>query len=109
MLCRIYNKKGVIEKKRRSEVENGHVTAPVMINFDKPEMMRGGSSCSDQQVVSPEFTCEAKTEPSRWSNALEVPFNYIDAIADNEIVSRLFGGNQMWSTLDPLVVRQRTF
>ncbi|CAG7893757.1 unnamed protein product [Brassica rapa] len=96
VLCRIYNKKGVIES-RGSEVENGHVTAPVMINFDKPEMV-GGSTCSDQQVVSPEFTCEAKTEPSRWSNALEVPFNYVDAIADNEIVSRLLGGNQMWST-----------
>lgn len=107
VLCRIYNKKGVIEK-RRSEVENGHVTAPVMMNFDKPEMI-GGSSCSDQQVVSPEFTCEAKTEPSRLSNALDFPFNYVDAIADNEIVSRLLSGNQMWSTLDPLVVRQRTF
>ncbi|CAF2140516.1 NAC transcription factor 32 [Brassica rapa] len=108
VLCRIYNKKGVIEK-RRSEVANGHVMAPVMLNFDKPELIGGGSSCSDQRVVSPEFRCEAKTEPSRWSNALEVPFNYVDAIADNEIVSRLLGGNQMWSTLDPLVVRQRTF
>ncbi|ESQ27375.1 hypothetical protein EUTSA_v10018998mg [Eutrema salsugineum] len=120
VLCRIYNKKGVIEK-RRSETESDvkpmtdtcHVAAPVKLNFDRPEII-AGSSCSDHHVVSPEFTCEAESEPSRWSdgrlsNALDVPFNYVDAIANNEIVSRLLGGNQMWSTFDPLVVQQRTF
>uniref|UniRef100_A0A1J3CFS1 NAC domain-containing protein 2 n=1 Tax=Noccaea caerulescens TaxID=107243 RepID=A0A1J3CFS1_NOCCA len=120
VLCRIYNKKGVIEKRRnvvedeiKPVIDTCTVTAPVTMNFDRPELI-GGSSCSEQ-VVSPEFTCEAESEPSRWSNVRlsngnDFPFNYVDAIADNEIVSRLLGGNQMWPTaLDPLVVRQRTF
>lgn len=118
VLCRIYNKKGVIEK-RQIEIENDvkpmndtrQVLAP-----ESAARLIGGSSCSDQ-MMSPEFTCEAESEPMRWSNGrltnntLNFPFNYVDAIADNEIVSRLLGGNQMWSTsLDPLVVvKQGTF
>ncbi|KAL1214576.1 NAC transcription factor 32 [Cardamine amara subsp. amara] len=113
VLCRIYNKKGVIEK-RRSEIEN---EVKPMTATCQPEsvarLIAGGSSCSDQ-VVSPELTCEGESE-KRWSNsnrlsnAIDFPFNYVDAIADNEIISRLLSGNQMWSTTDPLVVRQRTF
>ncbi|CAL9240998.1 unnamed protein product [Arabidopsis halleri] len=89
VLCRIYNKKGVIEKQRsENELRAVNDTCP-------PESVIAGS----EQVVSPEFTCSN----GRLSNALDFPFNYVDAIADNEIVSR------MWSKLDPLVVRQRTF
>lgn len=116
VLCRIYNKKGVIEKRRSSEIENEEVkpmtdTCPVMAPESAAARLIGGT---DHQVVSPEFTCEAENEPMRWSNgrlsnALDFQFNYVDAIADNEILTRLLGGNQMWSTLDPLVVRQRTF
>ncbi|AAF07779.1 NAC transcription factor 32 [Arabidopsis thaliana] len=101
VLCRIYNKKGVIEK-RRSDIEDG--LKPVTDTCPPESVARLISG--SEQAVSPEFTCSN----GRLSNALDFPFNYVDAIADNEIVSRLLGGNQMWSTtLDPLVVRQGTF
>ncbi|KFK42139.1 hypothetical protein AALP_AA2G216200 [Arabis alpina] len=111
VLCRIYNKKGVIENKVKPKNDTCQVTAR-----ESAARLIGGSSCSEQ-MVSPEFTYEAEREPMRWSNGrlsnnntIDFPFNYVDAIADNEIMSRLFGGNQMWSTtsLDPLMVKQRT-
>lgn len=100
VLCRIYNKKGVIEK-RRSDIENEFKP---MTDTCPPESVARLVTGSEQ-AVSPAFTCSN----GRLSNALDFPLNYVDAIADNELVSRLLGGNQMWSTLDPLVVRQRTF
>ncbi|XP_010428823.1 PREDICTED: NAC domain-containing protein 2-like [Camelina sativa] len=98
VLCRIYNKKGVIEKRQTGIVND--TCSPESV----ARLVAGSES---EQVVSPEFTYSN----GRSSNPLDFPFNYVDAIADNEIVSRLLGGgNQMWSTFDPLVVRQqRTF
>ncbi|CAN8240291.1 unnamed protein product [Cochlearia groenlandica] len=94
VLCRIYNKKGVIEKEAKPTV-----TDTCRVNFDKPEFI-ADSSCS------PEVTCE---DERNGRNALGFQFNYVNAIGDNEIVASLLGGNQMLWTVDPLVVKQRTF
>ncbi|CAE5964455.1 unnamed protein product [Arabidopsis arenosa] len=84
VLCRIYNKKGVIEKQRsENEIRAVNDTCP-------PESV-ARLIAGSEQAVSPELTCSN----GRLSNALDFPFNYVDAIADNEIVSRLLCGKQM--------------
>ncbi|XP_010521273.1 PREDICTED: NAC domain-containing protein 2 [Tarenaya hassleriana] len=150
VLCRIYNKKGVIERRPQpqtlnampnaprwienaiEEVENKQVfpmtdTCPLVvpgpIHFDTsdsvPRLM-ADSSCSEH-VVSPEFTCEAESEPrwrredDQWANTLEFRGNYGDATggtaAENDLasLSRLMSGNQMWAVQDMLVVPEGTF
>ncbi|CAN7138543.1 unnamed protein product [Brassica rapa subsp. narinosa] len=122
VLCRIYNKKGAIEKRgppptpvvygdevveekpRLSEM--GMPPPPVMPNdfvyFDTsdsvPKLHTTESSCSEQ-VVSPEFTSEVQSEPKwkDWSgekSSLDFGFNYIDATA--------FGGGGGSNQLFPL-------
>lgn len=109
VLCRIYNKKGSIEKqppsssrKMMSQVEVEEDTKPVIMRAlpetspvvysdymyldpaDSVPKLHTDSSCSEH-VVSPEFshnTCEVQSEPklSDWDKAaLDFPFNYVDA------------------------------
>lgn len=117
MLCRIYNKKGTLEK---HNVVSRKVSYPTGIEEKKPEIMNPAtenspaifgdtvyldtsdsvpklhtdSSCSEH-VVSPEFTCdrEVQSEPKleEWDNTtLDFPLNYMDASVDNN-VNLMFG------------------
>lgn len=106
VLCRIYNKKGTLEK---HNVGSRKVSYPMEIEEKKPEIispatenapaifgdtayldtsdsvpkLHTDSSCSEH-VVSPEFTCdrEVQSEPKleEWDNtALDYQLNYMDA------------------------------
>lgn len=109
MLCRIYNKKGTIEKLQPSTdvVVSRKIESPE-IEEKKPEILKGGgglppamtdymyfdpsdsipklhtdSSCSEQ-VVSPEFASEVQSEPkwNEWEKSLEFPY-YMDTSLSN--------------------------
>lgn len=111
VLCRIYNKKGTIEKQQQmairkaiSQVEEGEDKKPNILTSlpetspavytdymyldpsDSVPKLHTDSSCSEH-VVSPEFshnTSEVQSEPklSEWEKAaLDFPFSYVDAPA----------------------------
>lgn len=111
VLCRIYNKKGTIEKLQPSSdpVVTRRIESPE-IEEKKPEILKSGgvlppapamtdymyfdpsdsipklhtdSSCSEQ-VVSPEFASEVQSEPkwNEWEKSLEFPF-YMDTTLSN--------------------------
>ncbi|XP_014501798.1 NAC domain-containing protein 2 [Vigna radiata var. radiata] len=111
VLCRIYNKKGTIEKLQPSSdpVLTRRIESPE-IEEKKPEILKSGgvlppapamtdymyfdpsdsipklhtdSSCSEQ-VVSPEFASEVQSEPkwNEWEKSLEFPF-YMDTTLSN--------------------------
>ncbi|CAJ1974233.1 unnamed protein product [Sphenostylis stenocarpa] len=113
VLCRIYNKKGTIEKLQpSSDVIMSRKTESSEIEEKKPEILKTGgglplapppitdymyfdpsdsipklhtdSSCSEQ-VVSPEFANEVQSEPkwNEWEKGLEFSYNYIDATLSN--------------------------
>ncbi|XP_060198275.1 NAC domain-containing protein 2-like isoform X1 [Lycium barbarum] len=124
VLCRIYNKKGTIEKKQfnhqktdigmsppASEIDMKPKILPFPVStrppitsqqvyndfmhFDSSDSLpklHADSSCSEQ-VPSMEVTCEreVQSEPklSEWEKtiALDFPFNYTDATADNSLQS----------------------
>lgn len=92
VLCRIYNKKGTIEK--QGQVSNRKLNSPEIMEDTKPDIrapfpdpssatgtandyvyfdtsdsvpkLHTDSSCSEH-VVSPEFTCEVQSEP-KWKD-----------------------------------------
>lgn len=109
VLCRIYNKKGSIEKNRKMnttcymdtvgspEDRKPEVLPPLppppqpqqlhndffYLPSDSVPKIHSDSSCSEH-VLSPEFTCEreVQSEPklTDWEKAtLDLPFNYMDA------------------------------
>ncbi|KAL4596201.1 hypothetical protein ACB092_12G147800 [Castanea dentata] len=139
VLCRIYNKKGTLEKQEvlnannkmhnKSEMED---KKPVILNtsalpppvappaataneyayFDTSDSvprLHTDSSCSEH-VVSPEFTCEVQSEPKYWEKNLDFPFNYMDAM-DNGFVSQFQGGSssQMSPLQDMFMYLPKTF
>lgn len=111
VLCRIYNKKGTIEKLQPSsdlaasrkiespEIEEkkpeilktggGLPPAPAMTDYmyfdpsDSIPKLHTDSSCSEQ-VVSPEFASEVQSEPkwNEWEKSLEFPY-YMDTTLSN--------------------------
>lgn len=119
VLCRIYNKKGTLEKhnvaarkmtthmeiEKKTEITTPATTtvSPALYNTgdmmyvdasDSVPKLHTDSSCSDH-VVSTEFTCdkEVQSQPKleEWDNsALDFPFNYMDATVDNN-VNFMFG------------------
>ncbi|XWS23712.1 hypothetical protein CRYUN_Cryun28dG0038700 [Craigia yunnanensis] len=148
VLCRIYNKKGAIEKqpqqgsltKQASVTENedkkpdiatlgmdtcGFLPAPTgtvndYVYFDKSESvprLHTDSSCSEH-VVSPEFTCEVQSEP-KWkdwgstnNNALDFPYNYVDATVDTgfpSLASQFQSNNQLSPLQDMFMYLQKPF
>jgi hypothetical protein len=91
-------------------------STPTVVNdymhFDKSDSiprLHTDSSCSDH-VVSPEFTCEVQSEPkwkdygNNYNNALEDPYNYIDATLGGD-----FGNIQMSPLQDMFMYLQRPF
>ncbi|XP_054788465.1 NAC domain-containing protein 2-like [Prosopis cineraria] len=117
VLCRIYNKKGIIEKQPTvgspktewSEIVDNkpenvslciriprhhpHAAAATdHLNFDKSDSvpkLHTESSCSEH-VVSPEFASEVQSEPkwSEWEKHLEFPYNYAGATMNNGFESQ---------------------
>ncbi|KAJ8541630.1 hypothetical protein K7X08_002446 [Anisodus acutangulus] len=139
VLCRIYNKKGTIEKKQLNIQQLNVGMSPAASEMDmKPEILpfpastrpttasqyvyndfmyfdssdslpklHTDSSCSEH-VLSPEFTCEREVQSqpkfSNWEkNALDFPFNYTDATADNSLLgSSQFGSCYEMSPLQDI-------
>ncbi|KAH1057467.1 hypothetical protein J1N35_035532 [Gossypium stocksii] len=150
VLCRIYNKKGAIEK-QPPEGSIGKSSAVTEIEDKKPDIAALGvdtrqlpppptglvndyvyfdtsesvprlhtdSSCSEH-VVSPEFTCEVQSEP-QWkdwgsttnttttTNALDFPYNYMDAIVDNGFPAHFQSNNQLSPLQDMFMYLQKPF
>ena len=123
VLCRIYNKKGTIEKQpdgdwRKtlcSEIEDkkpniltpGAVLRPpppqpavgtdymYFDNSDSIPKLHTDSSCSEH-VVSPEFaTSEVQSEPkwNDWDKNLDFPYNYVDPTLNNGFGSQFQNNN----------------
>ncbi|GAB4844152.1 NAC domain-containing protein [Ancistrocladus abbreviatus] len=115
VLCRIYNKKGTIEKlnatilKRPSfpslspiteedkkplkTVVSHTTTFNDYLHFDTSDSiprLHADSSCSEH-VASPDFKCEkeVQSEPKWKESSLDYPFNYVDATMDNAFMSPL--------------------
>ncbi|XP_059299114.1 NAC domain-containing protein 2-like [Lycium ferocissimum] len=128
VLCRIYNKKGSIEKinrKMNTGVYMDKVESPVdrkpeilpplpppaqQVNndffyldpSDSVPKIHSDSSCSEH-VLSPDFTCEreVQSEPklTDWEKAtLELPFNYMDATTGATTVDNSLLGSQFQSS-----------
>lgn len=119
VLCRIYNKKGSLEK---HNLGGQKMTYPMEVEEKKPEIistapgnlatmyddsvyldtsdsvpkLHTDSSCSEQ-VVSPGFACdrEVQSQPkleSTWDNStLDFPYNYMGPTVDNNNVDFLYG------------------
>lgn len=123
VLCRIYNKKGSIEKNQR-KVNPSYMDTVASPEDRKPEILppplppppphqvyndffypsdsvpkiHSDSSCSDH-VLSPEFTCEkeVQSEPklTDWEKVtLDLPFNYMDATTGATTVDNSLLGSQ---------------
>jgi len=141
VLCRIYNKKGTVEKQEPhlsvkkanpTEIEEDEKKQVVLLpppqappsatgtvndymyfdTSDSVPRLHTDSSCSEH-VVSPEFTCEVQSEP-RWkewgnANALDNPYNYLDATMDIPFASQLRGDNQMSPLQDIFMHLQKPF
>lgn len=137
VLCRIYNKKGSLEKQQNGPNRKASCVEP---EDKKPILTQGrnaippppattgmndylyldtsesiprlhtDSSCSEH-VVSPEFTCEVQSEPKwkEWDKALDFPFNYMDATVDNGFASQFQGSNQMSPLQDMFMYLQKPF
>jgi hypothetical protein len=122
VLCRIYNKKGSLEKPRvRIDEMSGDEKKPEILNPKPPVFVddlmhldasdsfprpHGESSCSEH-VVSPEITCEkeVQSEPKldEWEKAaLENPYNYIDATLENTVFGSQYQGNYQMSPLQDM-------
>ncbi|KAM7507768.1 hypothetical protein LguiA_018221 [Lonicera macranthoides] len=137
VLCRIYNKKGTVEKpqvssqelnnssfsdEKKPEIlppvpENSPVVFEDLVNLNASDSfprMHTDSSCSDH-VHSPEITCEreVQSEPKldEWEkNALDYPFNYMDATVENNLFGPQFQGNYQVSPLqDMFMYLQKPF
>ncbi|KAL2497174.1 Armadillo/beta-catenin-like repeat [Abeliophyllum distichum] len=114
VLCRIYNKKGTIEKQRvnsrkvmtpEEDKKPIIMTSSPMVYEDfvyhaNDSVPRLDSSCSEH-VLSPEFTCEREVQSQP---ALNFPFNYIDDNSPMENFNVLFGSQQYQSSyqMDPV-------
>ncbi|KAG6786137.1 NAC domain-containing protein 2-like [Populus alba x Populus x berolinensis] len=141
VLCRIYNKKGTVEKQEQhlsvkkanpTEIEEDEKKQVVLLppplapssatrtvndymyfdTSDSVPRLHTDSSCSEH-VVSPEFTCEVQSEP-RWKewgnvNALDNPYNYLDATMDIPFASQLQGDDQMSPLQDIFMHLQKPF
>lgn len=127
VLCRIYNKKGTIEKQPSrktecSEIEDkkpenltlgGALPPPpppaAMTDYmyfdasDSIPKLHTDSSCSEH-VVSPEFASEVQSEPkwNGWEKHLEFPYNYMDATINNGFGSQLIQSNNQMSPLQDI-------
>ena len=129
VLCRIYNKKGTLEKQELLNANNNKMHNNSEMEDKKPEILNTCAlpppaalptvaaneyvyfdtsdsvprlhtdSSCSEHVVSPEFTCEVQSEPKYWEKNLDFPFNYMDAM-DNGFVSQLQGGSS--SQMSPL-------
>lgn len=128
VLCRIYNKKGSIEKNRKMnttcymdkvgspEDRKPEILPPLpphpqpqqlhndffYLPSDSVPKMHSDSSCSEH-VLSPEFTCEreVQSEPklTDWEKAtLDLPFNYMDATTGATTVDNSLLGSQFQSS-----------
>ncbi|KAJ8563621.1 hypothetical protein K7X08_032073 [Anisodus acutangulus] len=128
VLCRIYNKKGSIEKNRKMNtsymdtVESPEdrkpeilppippVTAPQQVHNDFFYLDPSDSvpkihsdSSGSEHVLSPEFTCEreVQSEPklTDWEKVtLDLPFNYMDATTGATTVDNSLLGSQFQSS-----------
>ncbi|KAF7816836.1 Protein CELLULOSE SYNTHASE INTERACTIVE 3 [Senna tora] len=135
VLCRIYNKKGIIEKQpsvgslkiEYSEMEDDKkpvnltrgsalppppppaATMTDYMNFDTSDSvpkLHTDSSCSDH-VVSPEFTSEVQSEPkwNEWDKNLELPYNYVGATMNSSFGSQLMQSNNQMSPLQDIFIK----
>ena len=87
------------------------------VYFDTSESvprLNTDSSCSEH-VVSPEFTCEVQSEP-KWkdwgstnNNALDFPYNYVDATVDAGFASQFQSNNQLSPLQDMFMYLQKPF
>ncbi|XP_020236522.1 NAC domain-containing protein 2 [Cajanus cajan] len=119
VLCRIYNKKGSIEKQPPSvtrkmecsemEEKPGIATrggaAADSVHFEAsdsvPRLHTADSSCSEH-AVSPEFASEVQSEPKRGN---EFAFNYVDATLGSQFQS----GDQMLPLQDIFMYLSKPF
>ncbi|OMO50671.1 No apical meristem (NAM) protein [Corchorus olitorius] len=146
VLCRIYNKKGSIEKQQPQGSATKKAFIAAVMEDKKPDIRALGmdtcglppaptgtvndyvyfdtsesvprlhtdSSCSEH-VVSPEFTCEVQSEP-KWkdwgsanNNALDFPYNYMDATVDAGYASQFQSNNQLSPLQDMFMYLQKPF
>nr|WLO57489.1 NAC transcription factor 30 [Rheum palmatum] len=118
VLCRIYNKKGVIEKKLNPNSPGMPPLVPAFSDYlqfdasDSAPRFHTDSSCSEQ-VVSPEFASEREVESEpKWkdiinNNALDFQFNYVDATIDNNDAFTVPPPNQLFPLQDMFMFTQQ--
>lgn len=123
MLCRIYNKKGTIEKQHQqqsvtSAVTSDEDTKPVILTSvpevspmvyddfvyldtsDSIPRLHTDSSCSEH-VLSPEV--ESAPKLSEWEkSAVEFPFSYLDAGDGASFMGSQFQGNYQMEPMHDL-------
>ncbi|XP_019265280.1 PREDICTED: NAC domain-containing protein 2-like isoform X2 [Nicotiana attenuata] len=119
VLCRIYNKKGTMEKNQlNSQKMNVGMSPPASEVDVKPEILPLPISTRPSQVLSPEVTCEreVQSEPklSDWEKtAVDLQFNYMDAIPDvgdkSLLGSQFQGCNEMSPLQDIFMYLQKPF
>ncbi|KAK2995678.1 hypothetical protein RJ640_006138 [Escallonia rubra] len=132
VLCRIYNKKGTIEKQQNSslklsepyEAEDKKPIIPAQIPVSSPPAfsdmayldttdsvprLHTDSSCSEQVVSPCEREVQSEPKLNEWEKAaLDFPFNYyLDAAMD--IPPNLQGGYQMSPLQDMFMYMQKPF
>ncbi|KAK3023050.1 hypothetical protein RJ639_044766, partial [Escallonia herrerae] len=132
VLCRIYNKKGTIEKQQDSsslklsdpfEAEEKKPIIPAQIPVSSPAAfsdmayldttdsvprLHTDSSCSEQVVSPCEREVQSEPKLNEWEKAaLDFPFNYLDAAMD--LSPNLQGGYQMSPLQDMFMYMQKPF
>ncbi|CAK9149929.1 unnamed protein product [Ilex paraguariensis] len=137
VLCRLYNKKGILEKHYNTEqntstlseeieeqkpkilsfAHNGMTLPPPImddyLHFDPSESIPRlhTDSSGSEHVVSPEFTSEVQSEP-KWSElekALDFQLDYMGGFGDDIFASRMQYGDQLWPMEDMFVNLQKPF
>lgn len=124
VLCRIYNKKGTIEKKQQqqsvmSAVTSDEDTKPVILTSvpevspmvyedfvyldasDSIPRLHTDSSCSEH-VLSPEVESAPKLSEWEKSAAIEFPFSYMDAGGGASFLGSQFQGNYQMEPMQDL-------
>ncbi|KAK3002778.1 hypothetical protein RJ639_018804 [Escallonia herrerae] len=131
VLCRIYNKKGTIEKQQDSslklsdpyEAEEQKPIIPAQIPVSSPAAfsdmayldttdsvprLHTDSSCSEQVVSPCEREVQSEPKLNEWEKAaLDFPFNYLDGSMD--LTPNLQGGYQMSPLQDMFMYMQKPF
>jgi len=134
VLCRIYNKKGSLEKlittvvskptddssesyEQKPDIDGTQLVPSnpsTMFNeltftSDSVPKLHADSSCSEH-VASPKFSCEVQSKMTEWEKFnLDYAYNYLDATIENDFVSRCQSNNQLSPLQDMFMYLQKPY